>query len=314
MGALAIATASVEKNALGQETIDLGTDIGSYQRHNQGTLADSLMQGEITEEVKNLRWRILKVLDASDNYIVTTMGFDDDGYPIMDTEQPNAVGQKVLLAKVKMDKHDDYPLELVVDNKTITMGSNDAMDNEHIGAYGLEEIKKSIKKDDDGNATQATLGEVDGERLQSSMKDDKPVKVVRDSRAKFEIENYTKKLNVRKINAKERLLEFYISIYPDEYDRKTRFLIQEIKKAIINPRSSDMLDIVGVGFTSYKTVGVKDFRQFQYMITGFDKIIEYNGYYVIKFKADVIVDGDYLLEKYRMEELDNKYKNKEAKN
>jgi len=313
MTALSLATANVEKNALGQETIDLGTDTGNYQRHNQGTLADSLIQGELTEEVKNLRWRILKVLDASDKMIISSLGVDEDGYHVLDIEEPNAVGQKVLLAKIKTDKYDDYPLELVVDNKNITLGSQDIMELSNLHAYSLEDVKESIKKDEDGNEIQATLAELDNDTFQSTIKGEKPVKVVRDLRPKFEIEKYANKLNVRNIDGTKKLLEFYISIYPDEYDRKTRLLISEIKRAINNPRSSDILNISGVGFTSYKTVGVKDFHQFQYMVTGFDKIIEYDGYYVIKFKADIIVDGEYLLNKYRMEELDNKYKNKEAK-
>lgn len=52
LAAVVMATSNVEKNALGQETVDLGADTGKYQRVNQGTLADSLINGEITEEVK----------------------------------------------------------------------------------------------------------------------------------------------------------------------------------------------------------------------------------------------------------------------
>jgi len=75
-----------------------------------------------------------------------------------------------------------------------------------------------------------------------------------------------------------------------------------------------MLELSGVGFTTYKSTGVKDFHQYQYQITNFDKIIEFNGHYVIKFKANVIVNGIYLLEKYRLDELDKKYEKKERKN
>ncbi|NIQ16661.1 MAG: hypothetical protein GTO02_20425, partial [Candidatus Dadabacteria bacterium] len=56
--------------------------------------------------------------------------------------------------------------------------------------------------------------------------------------------------------------------------------------------------------------GAKDFHEYQYEILGFDKIVEYGGYYIIKFKAKVVVDGDNILEKYRQEELDKKYENR----
>ena len=104
-----------------------------------------------------------------------------------------------------------------------------------------------------------------------------------------------------------------MSIYPDEYDRTSRMFLSELKRVIKNPRISDMIEISGVGFTTYKSIGVKDFHQYQYKITGFDKVVEFNGHYVIKFKADVIVNGEYLLEKYRLKELDEKYSKKESK-
>lgn len=42
---------NVEKNALGQKGESLETDINKHQRLTQGQLADSLINGEITQEV-----------------------------------------------------------------------------------------------------------------------------------------------------------------------------------------------------------------------------------------------------------------------
>ena len=53
--------------------------------------------------------------------------------------------------------------------------------------------------------------------------------------------------------------------------------------------------------------------RYTYKIDSFDKIIEYDGHYVIKFNASVLVDGEDTLEKYRQVELDKKYENKERK-
>ena len=53
--------------------------------------------------------------------------------------------------------------------------------------------------------------------------------------------------------------------------------------------------------------------EYQYDILSFDKIIEFNGYYVIKFKAKVIINGEDILEQHRIEELDKKYETKEKK-
>ena len=71
--------------------------------------------------------------------------------------------------------------------------------------------------------------------------------------------------------------------------------------------------IVPVSFTTYKTVGVKDFRRYVYDVQSFDKVIEFDGNYVIKFKCGVTTNGEYLLEKFREEGLELRYKNKERK-
>ncbi len=52
MAGLFFAFSNVEKNALGQEKIELSSDTDKFQRHLQGTLLDALNRGEITQEVK----------------------------------------------------------------------------------------------------------------------------------------------------------------------------------------------------------------------------------------------------------------------
>ena len=83
---------------------------------------------------------------------------------------------------------------------------------------------------------------------------------------------------------------------------------------MVNPRSTNILYIDNIGFVSYKTIGVNDFRVFEYKVIEFDKVVEFDGYFVIKFKCEVTTNGEYLLEKYREVDLDNKYEKKERKN
>ena len=115
------------------------------------------------------------------------------------------------------------------------------------------------------------------------------------------------------INKTEKLLEFYVSKYVDEYNRTSRLFISDIKKAIIEPDKSTILEFSGVNFITYKCMGVDDFLEFEYEIISFDKIIEYNGFYVVKFIAKVNVNGVDMLEKHRVAELDKKYEQKTKK-
>jgi hypothetical protein len=82
-----------------------------------------------------------------------------------------------------------------------------------------------------------------------------------------------------------------VSIYPDVDNRTSRLFISELKKIINDNRISDLIEINSVDFITYKAIGVNDFLEYKYEIKSFDKIIEYNGHYVIKFIANSIING-----------------------
>ena len=50
-GTITMALSNVEKSALNQTGELMSSDIGHAQRHTQGQVADSLINGEITQEV-----------------------------------------------------------------------------------------------------------------------------------------------------------------------------------------------------------------------------------------------------------------------
>jgi len=306
LGVLSLALSNVEKNALSQTGEGLSSDVTQTRRMTQGQLADSLINGEITQEVLNLKWRTYKILKATEGVTAEIIGYDEDGMPITKVIKRD---NKKALKKVKVDEVDNFPVEMVIDNTEIAFGGNDAMDNEYVSIYDQAEINFN----DEGEIVSATHGEIDGLEYFATNKAEKPITINREEAPSFSLENFTKKLVVRKINKKQRLLEFYVSAYPDEYNRTSRLFISAVKKAIENPQHSNMLEIKSVEFVTYKSLGVSDFLEFQYEIESFDKIIEFNGSYVIKFIAKVIVNGEDIMEEHRVEELDKKYADKAKK-
>lgn len=306
IGILSLALSNVEKNALSQTGEGLSSDVNQTRRMTQGQLADSLINGEITQEVLNLKWRTYKVLKASEGVTAEIIGYDEDGFPITKVKKRN---KKIGLNKVKLDSHDNFELEMVVDNTEIVLGGNDAMDNE-----GIDLSNEIIKNyDDKGELISATHGEISSSDYFATHKTESPIYVSRSEQQKFNIENYTKKLNIRSITEQTKLLEFYVSMYPDEYNRTSRLFISEVKKIMSEEMSSTMLDIEKVHFISYKTLGSDDFLEYEYKVECFDKIIEFNGHYVIKFICEVTVNGNDILEEHRVEALDKKYNEKAKK-
>lgn len=315
LATISLAMANVEKNTLSQIGEPLGTDISKFQRHTQGQLADSLINGEVTQEVIDMRWRMYKIMRETEGVTAEIVGYDENGMPIVKTSKRNV---KAGLKKVKLDTFDDYPLEMIIDNSEIVLGGSQAMDNDNISIFDEVIINQTTgPKDDDGEPGKiewsASHGSISGTEYFATNKAERPIMIIRNQIPKFRLETYTKKLNIRKINETERLLEFYVSKYPDEYNRTSRLFLSDLKKAIIEPEKSTIIEFSGVNFITYKSMGVNDFLEFEYEIISYDKIIEYNGFYVIKFIANVKIDGRDILEEHRVVELDNKYNEKRKK-
>jgi len=302
MAILTLAMSNVEKNALGQQGDMLGSDVNQTQRNTQGQLADSLKQGEITQEVMNLRWRTYKILKESEGVTAEIIGYDENGMPIVKTKKVN---KKLGLKKVKLDPSDEYKLEMVVDNSEIVIDGNQAMDNDNISLF-----EKVIKSTNENGDLVATHGIIDSVDYFATNKSERPILISRDNLPNFYLENFTLKMNVRTIDKTNKLLELYVSKYPDEYNRTSRLFISEIKKIMNDGIISTMLEFNEISFISYKTLGSDDYLEYTYDNISFNKIVEFNGYYVIKFNAKTKIDGKDILDVYRVKELDKKYEQK----
>jgi len=305
IAALSIALSNVEKNFLSQKSSEDTDELKKEQRHLQGTLADSLVRGEVTQEVKNLRWRIYKIIKKTKGVKLLYDKTDENGNNYYNSKKTN---DNLLLKKIKLDEFDTFPLEMVVKNNEITLNSVDSI-NEFIKEY-----EESIKGENEFGDIIVKHGEINSIEYFATIKGEKPVKIYREVPSKINIENYANKLNIRTINDDEKLIEFYITKYPNEYNKNSQLLIKEIQK-IINKKvlNSTILDIKNIEFITYDVIGADDLLYFNYEVISFDKIIEFDGHYIIKFKCKVLNSGDDILLDYKEDELEKKYENKEKK-
>jgi hypothetical protein len=294
MLALMLALANVERNALKQRGGSLSDDIGQEQQVNQNQFILDLMQGRVTQEVKNLRWRMYKILDYLQGKDVTVTT-DKDGN--VKYEAKDKV-YKQKLKKVKIDDTDTYYLELVIDNTSSeTMGYTDMLDD------------KILKQTEDSKS----LGSINLSEYTTYVKKEGKVLIKRTTMPRFKLERYLKKVNVRDIDGDTKLLEFYVNKYPDEYDRLQKMFIHDVKKTIENPRTSTLIEIDSISFITYKDTGIADNRYFEFDMLSYDKIVEFDGSYVIKFKAKPTVWAESVIEQFREKELDAKYETIERK-
>ena len=301
---LSIALANVESDVLGQKSTTAGGEVSQVRDITQGTLMDNLLKGEVTQAVKELRWRTYKVMQAASDLKATIIGYEPDGTPIYKLRK---LDKEAGLELITVEPSDSYGIELVLDNDDITLSVLDVLDR-----VTIAENANKVVSEHDGIEVKKH-GDITNDNLASMTKPTKPLVIGREFFPKFKIENYTKKLHVRTIDKTNKLLEFYVSKYPDEDNRRTTLFLKELEKCKANEKSSNMLEILEVGFVTYGTIGADDFMEYKYKINSLDKIVEFNGHYVIKFLAEVIIDGFDTVEKYRETELDAKYEKKERK-
>ena len=108
---VSIALSNVEKNAFSQTNEGLSADANQVQTINQGKISDSLINGEITQEVMDLRWRMYKVMEATDSVKANIKGYTKDGQPIYEMSKKN-----LNIKKPNLDPFDSYSIEMIVDN------------------------------------------------------------------------------------------------------------------------------------------------------------------------------------------------------
>tara|TARA_R110000868_G_scaffold229701_3_gene482795 strand:- start:820 stop:1791 length:972 start_codon:yes stop_codon:yes gene_type:complete len=304
MTTLMLALYNTEKSSLAQNNTAMGADVGHEQSVNQGTMLDDLMHGRVTVEVMNLRWRIYKVLEAASNIRINhTM--DADGNV---TYKSQTYDRSKELKKIKVDDFDSYPLEMVIDNTPKPKESHESFNGDKV-----LETDKRTNEIEGGDATRV-LGEVSSDEYFTMVQSEIKVKIGRTHPPKFNLEKYTRKLNVRGIDADTKLLEFYVSKYPNEYDRRSDVFIKNVLKIDENPRISSIIDFDTVSFITYNDSGVGNNRLYEYDNLVYDKTVEFDGSYIVKMKAKVVTDGESQVEQYRMTELDEKYENNERRN
>ena len=199
--------------------------------------------------------------------------------------------------------------------KAIFPGSFDPITNGHydIIKRGISLFDEVIQSTNENGDLVATHGIIESIDYFATNKSERPIILNRDNLPNFYLENFTLKMNVRVIDKTNKLLEFYVSKYPDEYNRTSRLFISEVKKIMNEGIASTMLDFNEINFITYKTLGADDYLEYEYNNISYDKIVEYNGYYVIKFNAKIKTDGNDILDAYRVKELDKKYEQKAKK-
>ena len=173
----------------------------------------------------------------------------------------------------KIDKTDGFPLQILQPNieDTGTLSEN------------LSEVDYRVK-----NKKEFTID------------------IERDFIPRFRLEEFTNKLVVKRINENAVMLDFYTPIYKSQFNTIHKLFLKELENIYMGDVRSDVIDFKKVEFISFRAFGTDDLKKYTYNNIEFDNILIFDGHYVIKFTADIVNDGEDLINEFYCNEEEEK--------
>ena len=246
-------------------------------------VSKALLRGELTQEVQELRYRTYKVDRESKTF---------------EYFSPTLAKKKELndTKFIKFENSDNLELVTIQPNNFNVGTINDA----------LKDI--DINKIENETEISVNVGQFKQPKSYN-------IEIIRNEYAipRYYLEEYTKRLVVRKFSPKTKfMLDFYVSKYPNIMDLKSKGFIREIERIKNEGWKSDIIDFSGVHFITLHAYQLDDMIEFKFKYPVFQEIIEFDGHYIIRFKATIAKQYDTMNDFYS-KTMDEKYKKKQAK-
>ena len=253
-------------------------------------VSKALLRGELTQEVQELRYRTYKVDRESKTF---------------EYFSPTLAKKKELndTKFIKFENSDNLELVTIQPNNFNVGTINDALKD--IDINKVETFESKIE-----NETEISVNVGQFKQPKSYN-----IEIIRNEYAipRYYLEEYTKRLVVRKFSPKTKfMLDFYVSKYPNIMDLKSKGFIREIERIKNEGWKSDIIDFSGVHFITLHAYQLDDMIEFKFKYPVFQEIIEFDGHYIIRFKATIAKQYDTMNDFYS-KTMDEKYKKKQAK-
>lgn len=139
------------------------------------------------------------------------------------------------------------------------------------------------------------------------------IKIKRNFVPRYKIEEYITRLDVKKLDETHVILDMYVSKYPNDKDFKSKGFVREIEKIRDEKIKSDILEYEEISFITHHAYGIQDMVKFVFKNIWFKEVVEFDGHYIVRFKASLKQDTIDLTKIYYSKTMDEKYKNKERK-
>lgn len=249
--------------------ISVNQEVGSHR------VSKALLKGELTQEVKELRYRTY------------TVDREAKHYEYFSPTLAKKMDEKYESKFVKFENSENLNVITIQPNERNIEGVNDG-------------LKDAFYKDE--------------HLIYVEPKKSYTLNVKRNFFPRYKIEEFTKKLVVfEKDPGKTVKLDFYVSIYPDDKVFISKGFVREVENIRDKGIKSDILDIISVAFTTLHAYKLNDMIQFEFNNLSFEKVLEFDGDYILRFSADIVINGEDMIKRFYNKEMADKYANHERK-
>lgn len=252
--------------------ISVGDGTVTEQKTEQQNLYAALLKGEVTQEVKDLRYEMYESVRQAKDWEVK-------GYTGV------AVKKNKMLVKtpMKIDEEDGLKVILIQDNKIYYQGQDSSVEN----------AQKLVKVRTEADA-------------------DHTFKATHEYHVRHKIETYAKKLVVKQTGEENKFkLDFYLSEYPIENDPRAVYVVKELESLYKSgSRTSDLTDLITLTFTTDKAYGDDDWKIYDFKMKEYIGIKKFDGNYIISFYASLPNGVEDVTKDFNDEESVKKFKEK----
>ena len=244
------------------------------QKLEETNLYSALLKGEVTQEVKDLRYEMYESVRQSKDWKYLGNG--------------QAVKRNHMLVKspMKIDDEDGLKVILIQDNKVHMQGADNSINN-------IDKVLTIRTEADAEHTFKATHEYLVRHKIETYSR--KLVVKLTGEENKFK-------------------LDFYISEYPIENDPRAVYVVKELESLYNSKsRTSDLTDLITLTFTTDKAYGDDDWKIYDFKISEYVGIKKFDGNYILSFYASLPNGVEDTTNEFNDDESVKKFEKKEAR-
>ena len=123
------------------------------------------------------------------------------------------------------------------------------------------------------------------------------INIERDFIPKFRLEEFAAKIVVKEVKKGVAMLDLYVNAYKSQFDVRQKMFIREMERVLDGQITDEIQRMKKLSFVTNKAAGCNDMLEFEFDQIDLDTIKLHNGYYVIKYFANVVKNGEDILKR-----------------